>query len=56
MQIKNKDDRDLFWDALAREDIRDGLNGRESDDETDVWALAERPPRYKKKKRPRKRE
>lgn len=46
----------MFWDEVSREAMRDGLNGREPDDETDVWALAEQPPRYKKKKRHRRRE
>lgn len=57
MAIKNKDDRDEFLNTLADEDIRDGLNGREADDETDEWArlAAELGPHKRKKKR-RKRE
>lgn len=57
MAVKNKDYRDEFFDSLADEEMRDGLNGRECDDETDEWARlsadAAAPHKHKKKRRRR---
>ncbi len=60
MAVKNKDGRDEFFDSLADEAMRDGLNGRESDDDTDEWARlaadSDANATHKKKKKRRRRE